>query len=686
MPDFTLAQYNDNLINLTIVPCEEFELNKGTYTVKWTITFGSLSQTLEYELTTANPIIATRVLNRFGGNTCLSYFWIVSAPTLKASVYPKLFEGNYSAITQATLIDNTGDSIVTPGTNFEWYGFRGTWEPSGTVSDCNPNIEIEADFPIFLTETTEDASITQPYQVGSYWNSTQYVNDYTYCNEIFNSDYTNIDKAANYMNIANTIPHNKVWSIQNYFKVNGTISTTKAYSFRILPTAKIGMYVTDQIEGDSTPNAHIVISDYPCLVKPYSAPDNAYTQSNSIDADYWWGEWLDADQSISYYGYGSTNIPIFRSSDDLQKYFDGELTIDDAINGGDTTIKTSTIGDELTSSSIPTINMSSSGVGVYVYALTEAEIKDIMGNYLYTTDPNTQATIEDALWLWGNNPIDFLIDCYYIPFDISSFYTTITANLKFGTYQFTGTSFPVVKETTGNRLTLFNTTFEGVYGDWRDYTQFTYELYLPFYGFINLDVYKYLNHVVKCEMMFDLTTHNVRYYLYVDGIITDRVDASVGINIPLMATDMVNKAKHDRDTRYGVLTDSISAGTSIGMGVTSADIGGGITGVIGGVSHIISGVKKYQELNTHASQGVHGSFSSSMNVYDVMYAYVKITEQQTILPSNVNTLYNYPSYYMGPTSQLNGYCELSDIRFTNFTGTETEQIALKSELMGGVIL
>lgn len=559
--------------------------------------------------------------------------------------------------------------------NFTASGFWGYSAMSTDNDTCD--ITIEADFPLFLEGANVITSDETQVKIKPL--------DTNYLPEIAVNDFTHIDQAINYMNPVDTIPYNEVWSIQNFLKVDGTLSTSKAYCFKILPTAKIAMYVTDQLNGDSTPNAHILISEYPCEVKAYAAPDNAYTEAYSIDSDYWWGEWQDYRDGTSYNGYGSTNIPIFRSATEVQQYFDGVIGIEDSINGGDTSIKTSSIGDPLTDTEIPAISLATSGVGCFAYAMTEADIKDVMENYLFTDDQTLITTMQDALWTWGNNPIDFMIDCYYIPFSITDFYTTVTANLKFGNYQFPGTSFTAISETSGNRLTLFNTTFEGVYSDWRDYTQFSYDLFLPFIGFVSLDPQKYVNHTVKCEMMFDITTHNVRYYLFCDGLITDRFDGSVGVNIPLMATDIVNKAKHDRDIKYGLATGALNTAGSLASSLTSPDPSKAMGGIISSAGNIMGMVKQYQELGAKASSGVEGSFSSAMNIYDISYAYLRITEEQMIIPQKTNQLYNFPSYYMGAVSSLSGYCELADIRFSS-TATEPEIEEIQSLLRSGVIL
>ena len=536
-------------------------------------------------------------------------------------------------------------------------------------------LTIDANFPLFCKPLEIVSSTTDYSLYGASSDSTLL----SYVTEIsWNNDLTHLDQSINYQNPINAIPTDQTYFINSTLKVNGHVTSNKGYCFQILPDTKICLYQDDSATGDASPNLHLIISQYPCLVKRFTEDDSHYTESSSPELDYWHsGYWRDLDTGINYTGICSTNIPIFRGQENAQKYLDGELSESDALNGGSFANKDSTIGGELTESDIPTVNLASSGVGCYIYALSEAEIKDLMANYLYVTDPTLTEQIQNGLWYWGNNPIDFMIDCYYVPFSITSFYDTVVANMKFGTYQFINSSFNAVKESNGNRLTLFNTTFEGVYGDWRDYTQFKYDLYLPFVGFFSLDTYKYLNHTVKCEMMFDLSTHNVRYYLFVDGIITDRVDGSVGVNIPLMASDMVNKAKNDREAIRGYVDSSLAAVNSVASKKPS---------IAGAVGNVINATRSLEDLYNKATQSVEGSFSSSMNIYDISYAYLRITEDQMIIPDKVHQLYNYPSYYMGAASALSGYCEISDVRFKNFTGTIDEQTTLLNELTEGVIL
>lgn len=670
--NFLTYIYSDNTQTgiLKVPAVTDFETEKDHYYCKITCVNPEGTDVFIYHITSANGNLPSMVI---GGSANASNPW--GCPFFGSWGLFKCYGAslsNMDANFTITLHSHTGTNEFTSARLIG----DGMFADGEFAGSGNCDVTIEADFPIFMGVPTLAGSDPNYIEYRPAINNSLL----TYTTEISNNnDLTHIENAINFLSVSNTIPQNKVWDIINYLKVNGTITTTKAYCFKILPDAKIAFYYDERVNGDTTPNMHLVISEFPCEVKNFYAPDSAYTEVNSVDEEYWWGNWTNYDNNANIIGYGATNIPIYKSIADVQSYFDGEIGIEDAVNGGDASIQTSSIGQPLTTTDIPTINLASSGIGCFAYALSEANLKEIMEDYLFTTDTTLQTTMKEALWQWGNNPIDFIIDCYYVPFSITSFYDTINANLKFGTYQFPDTSYPAIKETNGNRLTLFNTTFEGTYGDWRDYTQFTYDLFLPFIGFVPLDPQKYINHLVKCEMMFDITTHNLRYYLFVDGLITDRFDGSVGVNIPLMASDVVNKAKHDRDLRYGMASDVISG---IGSVAGAKTVGQAISG---GISAIADGIKKYEELSINPASHVEGAFSSSMNVYDVSYAYLRITEKQMIIPSETHAIYGYPSYYMGTIGNLRGYCEINDIQLKS-NCTESEYNEILDLLKGGVII
>lgn len=547
---------------------------------------------------------------------------------------------------------------------------------AGDETSTSVQISIEADFPIYASSLVDNMGYNWPYSNFKTMVSITEARDYAL--EVSEQgSYDNLNKAINFVSAdLNSIPSNQVYTIRCHLKQNGVVmpGTSKAVDFKIQPDAKIWAVWDNRLSGDASPNFIVHINKSPWLQKNAYAPDDAYVETSTLDPNYWFGDpWQDLQTGFSYVPWCSTNIPYFATDAEGDAYGRGEIGIDRAINGGDTSFAISTIGGDLSSMDIPEIDLSISGVGCNAYALSKAQIIDLMSNYLYTTNQTLIDDIKDGLWYWGNNPIDFFIDCYYVPFDISNFYTVNNTEMKFGSYVFTGSSFPGITETAGDRLELFSLSFEGVYHDWRDYTQFDYDLYLPFVGFTKLDPQKYVNRLVKCEMSFDLTTHNVRYYLYADNIVVDRVDGSVGVNTPLMATDMVNKAKNDRQAVQGAVTGALSTAGALVTG----NVSGAISGIVNSMSSI-------ENLQNKATESIEGGFSSAMNIYDIRYAYLKITERQLLIPETLTDLYNNPSYYVGTLGSLSGYCEIEDIQLKS-NCTEYEYNEIKQLLKEGVI-
>lgn len=705
MADFTLndtwqyagdqslaAQYNGGVTILK----NQFEVGAENYHM--TITIETDAGTVKGTYTIPNPN-GNMVSLYIHGTAWLGYDVLFSDDYTRINSEFSFEWSNNLNINDIQLVNSGSAQDVSIGCSKN--GIGGTVSATDNVHYPYPkrrscDITIDADFPVFADFGVNTGSNDPSgfIYIASYSNVKADINNNyaTYKNEVGAGTYTHVPLACNYYSITNEIPVNKVWSVRCMLKRNGSVvsGTNKAYDFRILPDARIWFVLTNRLHGDDTANMILHINESPWLQKIAYAPDSTYAETSSLDNTYWFGNWTDYDNGDAYTGVCSTNIPIFDSDEKGDAYGRGEIGTDEALNGGDTSFSRSTIGDDLSASDIPTVNLAVSGCGSYIYALSSSDLKDVMSNYVYTTDATLQGNIQGGLWLWGNNPADFIIDLYYIPFAITNFYDTINANLKFGTYQIPDTSYSAVKEANGDRITLFNTTFEGIYGDWRDFTQFDYELFLPFKGFVTLDVYKILNRTVRCEMMFDITTHNIRYYLFADDVIIERYDASVGVNMPIMASDMVNKAKAEHEATLGAVKSGANAlGGIIGNGAKlfAGDVVGGTTGLIQtGTNAVIDGIKTYDTFASHESQSVQGSFSSAMNIYDITYAYIKITERGLIIPDKLHTLYNYPSYYMGKASALSGYCEISDIRLNGFTGTKDEAIALKNDLKEGVIL
>lgn len=698
--EILLSKYNDNECILDVVE-NPFTPGQSKYHIKWTFNFNGNEQFFEYELTPStgpNNIPAVRVgyaLNLDVGAVMLWHI-IITAPECRARMYLNLGAsgGTNIGILSSELVDSGGDIGVTMS---DW-ARPDIKQFIGTVAECNLRITIDADFPIFLGELALYTGFIVN-KVGDAYYNTEIAQDNTNIVNCVSGDMSAISDARNYVSAVDTIPRNKIYYIYNRLKKNGTIVETKRNEFQIAPGARIWLVAPQHSTTGQSYNMTLYMQGTGLTFK-HRTPGSPWTVEHLLTptlSKYYYGEWTDYDNGDFYNTINNTNIPIFADTETGDKYGDGLIPEDFALNAGELENRRTTTGSDLESTDIPNITVGASGIGCNVWALDRGNINTIM-SILFDDDQTIIDDIQKGTWLWGNNPADFIISCYFVPFAVTNFYDTTTERLYLGFYD-TNHDYTRVKESksSGQRITLVNTTIDSVYGDWRDYTNFKYEIYLPYVGFYPLDVMSYLNKTLTVEMAFDIMTHNIRYYLFANGKIVDRVDGSVGYDIPLMATDQVNKAKSDLAGITNIVKGGIgmvSGGITMGQGYSTVGTlpgGGGANdtliaqgraGIIGGAMDAVKGIGQMAQ---YPKQEIVGNISSSMNIYDINYAYLKITEKDTIKPDQLNTLYNYPSYFMGNVSELSGYTEIVDIRFS-CTGTENEINEIFSLLRNGVIL
>lgn len=472
----------------------------------------------------------------------------------------------------------------------------------------------------------------------------------------------------------NSVNTNKQWYITNQLKKNGSVVAFKNINFATLPEAKIYLSATTHDSSSVDYNMVLNITELPFKYINIGESMTTWAEADALTdvmKNYYYGDWTDFSTGDNYSVMLNTNIPIF-APEDAEKYVNGDIGIDASIGGGGV-YNTSTIGTELTSTDIETSTFDSSASGSNVYLLSSADMREVK-SYLFNPDQTISDSIKSGLALWGNSPISALISLYYVPFDVSLFYNVLSSGVKFGSHVAIDLGTKTLAGVGGKKVQIFSTSIEGRYGDYRDYLYTKYELYLPFVGnFISLDVNKYLNKIVSCEMLFDAYTHEVRYYIYADGIITDRVDTTVGTELALMSTDNVAKAKADVNASLGMVGNAVG----IASGIASGNVGSVVGGVTGAISNSLT-------MQTAPSESVTGGYSSALNTYDIRYPYIRITEDLTLKPSNLNAKYNYPSYYIGSLGNLRGYCEIADCRIIG-SATDSEKAQITNLLKNGVI-
>lgn len=673
MGDILLGKYNDNESNIHFTPTD-FEPGKSEYSLKWTIKFNNQEQWVLWKIipsTTQLPAL------RFALSLMPSYYNIISPPSMTCFNDMKFGSsfGVSTGIDSVEFVEMGGDIIEE---NPVWDYFIKTL--IGTVAECNLDVTIEADFPIFSSSWI---ATTPP--IGDAYRSDSDAEDDGYITNCVTGDMSDVSHAVNYTSVVNTIPRDRTYYIRNQLKKNGTLVETKDLKFQIPEGARIWLVADEHEPNGQTYNMRLYMSGLglPPTFKYRVVGDPSWTVAHILTSAlrfYYYGTWTDYNNGDLYKVVGrskggTTNIPIFADEQTGDMYGDGLIGEDASLNSGDLGYDDNiSTGGDLSSTDIPNPVIAGSGAGVNVWLLDRGNLNSIM-SVLYTDQQTIIDDIQKGTWLWGNNPIDFIVSIYYVPFNVSSFYDTTTERVWLGQYD-TGYDYTQCKESksSGQRITLVNTSIDNVYGDFRDIDYFKYDLFLPYVGFVPLDPNVYVGHNLKIEMAFDVMTHNIRYYLYCDNVVTDRIDGSVGYSIPITGTDQVNKAK----SNLNGIVNTVKGGIEATGGVMTGNLSMFATGSMDILNGAVQGFSYPKEI-------IRGDISSSMNIYDINYVYLKITEKESIYPAGIKQIYNNPSYVVGSISNLSGYCEIDNVQIST-KATEPEINEILSLLRGGVII
>lgn len=689
MAEILLSKYNDNECILDIIQ-NSFTPGQSKYHIKWTFNFNGNEQFFEYELTPSTgsnniPALRVGVNTNMDDATPMINHAIFSAPACQARMQIGLGATGATdiGIVSAELVDSDGDIGVEMSTWNRPYSHNFI----GTVAECNLRVTIDADFPIFLGELALYTGFIVG-KVGDAYYNTEIAQDNANIVNCVSGDASAMEDARNYASIENTIPRDKIYFIRNVLKKNGSVVESKHYRFKVPPNGKLWLLAEEHEPSGQTYNMTLRASGLglpPTFLWQVGGSGSSWTLAHLLTptlSNYYYGEWTDYGNGDWYKVANlNTNIPIFTSEEEGEMYEDGRLGEDAAINSGELGYdgKIST-GDALDSSDIPSPVIAGSGAGVNVWLLDKGNLNAIFAD-LYS---DTQSIIDDikkGTWQWGNNPIDFIVSIYYVPFDVSNFYDTRTERVYLGQYD-TQHDYTQCKETksSGQRMVLVNTTIDPVYGDWRDLDFFKYDLFLPYVGFVPLDPQIYVGHELKVELAFDVMTHNIRYYLFSDGTVIDRIDGSVGYAIPITGTDMVNKASQNLS---GAM-NAINSGMNIGQGASQMSKGSLVAGFSNVTEGVLGTIGAMKDMMQYPKQIIKGDISASMNIFDINYVYLKITEKQSIYPKEIRQVYNNPSYVCCNLSELSGYCELADVQLVS-SCTEREYNEIIQLLKEGVI-
>ena len=205
-----------------------------------------------------------------------------------------------------------------------------------------------------------------------------------------------------------------------------------------------------------------------------------------------------------------------------------------------------------------------------------------------------------------------------------------------------------------------NWEFNEVFGGWADYAPYTsIELYLPYYGTINLDTNLFMGHILKVEYVLDVLAGLITYFLSCDKTCVITVSAKCSADVPVSLSSGI-------DTASDVLKN----------GARFVSEAGNLrpVGMVTGSTSV-------------ATEKCLNSCSESGMFFMPNKCHVRITRPAYTRASNYASRYGYPCYGSYKLSKLKGFTVVENYKSHYTKGIKKEEEdMIKSMMESGVYL
>lgn len=229
----------------------------------------------------------------------------------------------------------------------------------------------------------------------------------------------------------------------------------------------------------------------------------------------------------------------------------------------------------------------------------------------------------------------------------------------------------------------FKNYFTGSYMDYEPYTK--YELYLPFYDYVELKSADIKDSIVNVYYSFDFTNGlgKANIVNMDKNYVIKSIEFNIGVKIAVNRTNM--QQLQDERTQLGIKSalSGIGSVASIVGGALMGNpllVGGGIVGLTNTGIDLATKLSMQHERATASNNGgVNGVYTSR----DVKLKLTKYVKRE---PDNYAHYYGKPLNANVKLNELSGYTLIKDIYLEDIDATKNEIDALYSLLTNGIIL
>lgn len=482
--------------------------------------------------------------------------------------------------------------------------------------------------------------------------------------------------------------------------------------FRVKSTGRVSLYVVDGID-DGNLKLKINMSDVEIAYYSYDGVtwQNQQSSPTTLPFDFVWRKWNKEIGTFYCSGISGnlyeTNCYIFgtkEESDDYNEYTD--FTGQGALNYGDVNPDapfnpTGLEDEETTFGEVYTRAFFSQQ-----YICSATALQEISNALFDTTQGGITGIFEDikkGLEMYGENVIDAVQGCMFYPFDLNQVFTN-TQNqsyIYFGGYKFDLQNTSVNKIIYPNGYIDFGSVkIERTFNNYRDYAPYQrLYVYLPYIGWMELDINKYLDKTVNVKYFVDTRSGMALCVLSANGVFTDYASGQLGVSIPMTLTDYSRFASAQIQTLCSGGKSALSqggVGGSLGQGVAQGLIESGAVNpalMAGGgfvLGTALQGTKTLYGLtqnNINNFNKTIGNGSTSMlNEYLPQEVCFMFEIQDADITPNELSLQGYPSNASGTVGSFTGYLEVDTVNLICADATANEKAEIVNMLHSGVYI
>lgn len=299
----------------------------------------------------------------------------------------------------------------------------------------------------------------------------------------------------------------------------------------------------------------------------------------------------------------------------------------------------------------------------HYYRLTVEQMKDFYKE-LWSLDI-TDVIVNQVTGIYGSL-IENVLSLRWFPIKSSDIGTNVANNpIKVGYVTLGVSGYQYDTNNKINHGAAFDITKE--YNSYMDYAPYTdIQVYLPFYGMLDLDTNLFMAHTLNIEYTVDVTSGLITYYISRDKTIVQQVQAKCVIDIPMTLSSMIDVATQ---ISQNVVSKSIS--------LASATSAGNPIGMVGAVL----GNTSSPNMRYLSGIGDNGALYGNRQIT------IFIKHPQYNRPGNYASTIGFPSYGKYKLSSLSGLCVVENPRIAmtdKMSLSEYEEII--SLLQGGIFI